>query len=198
MGNLSLSSPWIRHYRKIQALFKYDSDVNVVLDESNEERPVVTLFVSEPDKAAALEGLIKSDVEFGNVTMRVLVRPANSKLQTPKLNSPYTRYYRSRHEFSRLEPTDLQKRFDAAFTFNRAYRYTTAVTGLGGCIWTYPIFSNNVVQYPSDDISDYFGVTSTLYEDIARDVLIELSGVFYCTELKKGSREEGDEEKCLE
>lgn len=195
MGNLTLSSPWIQHYRKIQALFKHDRDINIILDQSNEERPVVTLYVRDLDKAAALEELVKSDVEFGNVTMRVLVKPANSNLQLIRssgsgLANPYSTF---RFDRSLPEEPDIHKRLDAAFVYNNAYSYTASVTGIGGVVWTYAIFSKKVVQYPSDDISDYFGVTSTLYEDIARDVLIDIPGVFYCTNKPKKYRRRENE-----
>ena len=193
MGNLTLSSPWIQHYRKIQALFKHDRNINIVLDQSNEERPVVTLYVTDPDKAVALDELVRKNVEFGAVSMQVVVKPANPELQLVKVHNtnPYTSY---RFDRSLPEAPDIQKKLDAAFVYNNAYCYTASVTGIGGVVWTYAIFSKKVVQYPSDDISDYYGVTSTLYENIARDGLIDIPGVFYCTNKpKKYKRREDDE-----
>jgi len=48
---------------------------------------------------------------------------------------------------------------------------------------TYVLFKNKVVQYFIDNIGDYNGMKSTLYEDIARDIFEDVDGVFFCTAL---------------
>ena len=50
---------------------------------------------------------------------------------------------------------------------------------------TYVVFRNEVVQYYTDDLGDYFGMASTLYEDIARDLFSEVDGIYFCTNTEK-------------
>ena len=44
------------------------------------------------------------------------------------------------------------------------------------------VFENRVVQYFNDCLNDPYGLESTLFEDIARDVFIETNGVYFNTE----------------
>lgn len=47
--------------------------------------------------------------------------------------------------------------------------------------FNYVFFRKEVVQYWNDNMGDGHGITSTLYQNIARDVFGEIPGVFYCT-----------------
>ena len=48
----------------------------------------------------------------------------------------------------------------------------------------YVVFKNRVVQYWSDNLGDINGNTSTLYENIARDVFGETDNVCFNTDTK--------------
>lgn len=43
------------------------------------------------------------------------------------------------------------------------------------------LFKKEVVQYFTDNLGDYNGYRSTLYENIARDIFGDIVGVFFCT-----------------
>ena len=45
----------------------------------------------------------------------------------------------------------------------------------------YVIFQKEVVQFFTDDLTDIYGLCSTLYQDIAKDVFENVGGVFFCT-----------------
>lgn len=47
---------------------------------------------------------------------------------------------------------------------------------------TYIVFKNKVVQFWNDDLSDIYGNRSTLYQDIAKEIFGESSGIFFCTD----------------
>ena len=44
------------------------------------------------------------------------------------------------------------------------------------------LFDKTVVQYPNDDIGDYYKECSTLYQDLAKDLIGEEEGVHFCTD----------------
>ena len=45
----------------------------------------------------------------------------------------------------------------------------------------YCVFSKEVVQYPIDNLADINGNRSVLMEDIAREILTDANGVYFCT-----------------
>lgn len=115
--------------------------------------------VDNPTKAAALEELLPNTVEFGNVVLSIVVVPANPD---------YTK-------------VDL---FRMAFSGNPAFCFLETIDDPRALPVSYCVFENEVVQYPADDISSYWGIQSTLYEDIAREIFEgRHDGIFFCTDL---------------
>ena len=158
MAKISLSPPWVEYYHKINELFKYDPEVRVIYDE-NQNR--LSLYVDNENKAIALTELLPETKEFGAVLMEIVVIPANTKKNLRKTN------------ISLIE---------AAFENNPIVNDIKIISGLFSYDLNYVIFKNCVVQYFSDNLGDYNGLKSTLYEDIARDVFDSCEGVFYCTD----------------
>ena len=168
MALLKLSSPWVEHYRKIEAMFKNDSDVKVIFNENDME---VRLYVdNRTSKANAIEELLVSPVEFGNVTLNITVIPANEatyKVDFKASKNP------------------------ACTVLHEAFRGNTAWTGIEECklgpsVFTYVMFKKEVVQYFNDSLNHPEGIHSTLYQEIAKDIFKSLDGVFYCTEIYEG------------
>ena len=154
---LKLSSPWQIYYHKINALFAQDPEVNVVFDDAKYE---LKLFVDNPIKADAIAKLLPVEQSFGNVTIKVTVIPANKD--------------------------SIGDVFRAAFNKNPALRYVadidTPMTGKLSCV----VFQNRVVQFFADNMLDINGVISTLYQDIAKDVLVPDELVSYSTDIVEG------------
>ena len=50
------------------------------------------------------------------------------------------------------------------------------------------VFKNCVVQFFNDNLNDAHGLISTLYQEIADDVLVNIDfhGVYYCTDVEVG------------
>lgn len=156
---LDLSSPWVIFYKEMSKMFEMDSEVKLEYDEDNYE---IKLFVENTDKANALMQLLPEEKEFGNVTVKITVIPAN------KENMTYEELYK------------------AAFKNNPVVSYITR--GGGDYITqneTYVVFEAEVVQYFNDDLGDINRIKSTLYQDIAPDIFEHKTGVHYCTEYTK-------------
>ena len=164
MAKISLSPPWVEYYHKINELFKHDPEVKVIYDE-NQNR--LSLYVDNENKAAALTELLPETKEFGTVVMEIVVIPSNTKKNLRKTN------------ISRKTNIYL---IEAAFENNPIVNDIKIISGLFSYDLNYVIFKNCVVQYFNDNLGDYNGLKSTLYEDIARDVFDSCEGVFYCTD----------------
>lgn len=151
---MKLVSPWTNFYREIEALFAKDSEVKVLM---NEEVPEVKIYVDNSRKADAIAYLLPEEKDFGNVKLKITVVPAND---------------------------GIKSKFDAiqeAFLGNPALSYVwQARTPFGE--FDYVVFDAEVVQYFNDDMRDVNGNKSTLYQDIARDVIGEEANLCFCTD----------------
>ena len=170
MATLKLSAPWVIFYREVQAMFKEDKDVRVVYDEDN---MALKLYVENGCKAAALEKLLPTEKKFGDIVLKVEVIPANEPAEERFL------------KFRTIQSvdTDLADIFRDAFSRNPIYDYVDVVNGIFGFTACYVVFAKKVVQYFTDDIGDAFGNCSTLAQNIAKDIFVDLAGVFYCTNI---------------
>ena len=154
MASVNLVSPWVDHYRKIAALFEEEPNIQVIYNNDDRE---VKLYVEDELKVDALSKLLPASKMFGSVTLKVTVLPAN---------------------WGEVQSADV---YEDAFRGNKAVDFIETVKGIGNTPFTYVVFNKKVVQYFTDDLSDYHGIKSTLYQDIAKDVLKPSSGVFFCT-----------------
>lgn len=157
MARLKLSPPWDEYYRKVNALFSPDPDIHILYDE---EDYILKLFVDSDDKAAALKTLLPETVNFGNINMTIEIVPANG--------------------CGRVVGTE--DAIKLAFDGNPIVNDIITTSGMGTFNATYVIFKKKVVQYFNDSLADIHGFRSTLYEDIAREVLGTDFGVYFCTD----------------
>lgn len=153
---LGLSSPWITYFRKIEALFEKDPDVAVDFED---DTTTLKIYVEKQGKAEAIDALLPDVIQFGNVEMGIQVIPANGT--DPRLEL-----------------------FRKAFEGNEAVVDITTVDSsvpiLGGN--SYVLFKPVVVQYYNDDLSTLDGYESTLYQDIADELLsVGDSRIYFCT-----------------
>lgn len=176
MAKLKMLSPWMVFYREVDAMFKKDPEVQVVYDE---DAQVIKLFVENIDKADALVQILPEEKEFGNVTVQIAVIPANNLLRSSSIDIP---------GFPCLTSEGLFKR---AFWRNEAVWSVETTKDIPGfpCL-TYVVFSKEVVQYFTDNLGDYHGITSTLYQNIAKDIFINTEGVYFCTDIATRVRPE--------
>ena len=161
MARLKLAAPWVEYYHQLEAFFAGDRSVQIILDEENFE---VKLYVTSSRKATALDALLPKTIEFGNVTLKVTVVPANE-------------FYDFGCEKSKAGLLHI------VLQDNDAYSYEKTIEGVFTNNITYFVFENEVVQYFNDSLSDIHGLCSTLYENLARVIFGETEGVFFCTDL---------------
>lgn len=153
-NEMKLSAPWEIFYRQMEAMFGKDPQITLDIDH---DKRVVKLLVDNPTKADALGKILPATKEFGNITVSIVVVPANKQ-----------HFYNSTV-------------FDDAFDGNPAYAYaeTVKMDGTNNPM-TFVVFAKEVVQYYGDNPFAEHGQISTLYEDIAEEVF-DTNGVYYST-----------------
>lgn len=153
-NTFKMVSPWVEYYRKVETLFKQDPAVTTMFDEDKKE---ILLYVNGAVKADALSQLLPTEVEFGNVIVKIKVIPANDNRQ----------------------PIDLIR---DAFSGNKALE-DIFIAHVASNDFNFVIFRKEVVQYWNDNLGDAHGIRSTLYQELAKEVIGEYDGVFYCTDI---------------
>lgn len=154
MSELQIASPWVTFARKIYCLFVDDPDVRVEFDNEN---VTLNLYVDNALKAEALDMLFPQEKEFGNVTMFINIIPGNDEVSKADL-------------------------FKAAFAGNPVVSRIERVDAYGQT-FDYVLFAKEVVQFANDNMGDYHGIVSTLYQDIAEEVFDDHGGIFFCTDI---------------
>lgn len=164
MAIIKKSAPWVTYYREVNELFKKDKKVLVVFDEENVE---LKIYVDNPAKASAIQYLMPTEKEFGNVTLKIDVIPANGKTLRD------------------VNTSNILTIACDAFLDNDAVYMVTDVRSAFDLV--YVIFRKEVVQYFDDNLGDINGNCSTLYEVIARDVFNDM-GIKFCTDCGRENR----------
>lgn len=162
MAKLKLSPPWYVFYEEVKAMFKNDPQVHVIFDE---DECTLKLYVNSDEKAYALSQVLPGEKEFGNVKMTIIVIPANEKEDK----------FLTLLDYPSVDP------WEAVFVLNSAVDSIRTVEWIGGQSFTYVIFKKEVVQYYTDNMGDLDGMSSTLYETIAKDIFVNTNRTFFCT-----------------
>ena len=138
MPIIKKSAPWVTYYREVDALFEKDEEVFVVLDEENVE---LKIYVNNQSKASAIQYLMPTEKEFGNVILKIEVIPANGM------------------KIRNVDETNILDIVCDAFRENDAVYMVTGVRSMFDLI--YVIFRKEVVQYFDDNLGDINGNCST-------------------------------------
>lgn len=150
-----LSPPWQTYVSEVKALFGQDDEIHILYDD---EEKTLKLFVDNDVKADALSRLLPAEKTFGNVKITIEVVPAN-KDEVP----------------SRI--ADIKNAFNGNGAVDFIYDAETPFGDMH-----YVVFEPEVVQFYNDDMSDINGNRSTLYQEIAREILGNADGnVYFCT-----------------
>lgn len=165
---LKMSPPWSVYISKVEALF--DGDPQIACNVSHtSDNPYIILACNNGDKVAALQQILPSEVKFGNITLKVEIDGV-----------PSNRTFRTKKEL-----------FEVAFEKNPAFAYAVCPTedGYEWFAMTYVVFKNHVVQFFADNLNDCHGIISTLYENIAEEILTGegVKGVYFNTDVEHGS-----------
>lgn len=163
MARLKLSSPWDIYYKELKCFFNDDSEITIIFDE---DIPEIKLCVDNDIKAFALSQILPMEKKFGNVTLKITIIPSNKNGLTDVdkekiINNPYA----------------------VAFRNNSVLVYVKKVDTIVMGTITYVVFENFVVQYFDDNLYNFNGICSTLYQDIAKKVFKEDNSVHFCTDI---------------
>lgn len=156
MEKVKLSPPWDTFVHEIYALFDEDPDVSILFDRDEME---VKLYVESQKKADALMQLLPTEKEFGNVMLKITVVPVD------------------------VLGDSIEDLVTAAFEGNPVLSEIRSITSLLGS-FSYAVFRKEVVQFYNDQLDDIHGNKSMLYQEIAKDVLGQQEGIFYCTDVE--------------
>ena len=163
---LKILSPWAITIKKFEALFDGDPQIacNTNFSGSN---PVIVLACNNGDKVTALQQILPEEITFGGVTLKVAVD-----------GTPSNRAFTNKKEL-----------FEVAFKGNPAFAYAVSPVD-DGYNWfsiVYVVFNNTVVQFFADNLNDCHGIISTLYQDIATELLTGpgAQGVFFNTNVER-------------
>lgn len=154
-AKIKMSSPWVTLLNEYVAMFGDDPDIKV---ESRNDGMTIRLLVSNSDKADALTQLLPDHYDFGTVTVGIEVVPDNGF------------------------DTARSSLFVRAFANNPVLSRIITLSDVFASPITYVVFRKEVVQFWNDNLGDPHGNVSTLYQDLAGDVLGDQDGILYCTE----------------
>ena len=163
---LKILSPWAITIKKFEALFDGDPQIACNVDYSG-SAPSIVFACNNGDKVAALQRILPEQVAFGGIVLKVAVD-----------GTPSNRAFVSKKEL-----------FEVAFSGNPAFAYAVAPVE-EGATWfdmVYVVFNNCVVQFFADNLNDCHGVISTLYQDIAAELLTGegAQGVYFNTNVER-------------
>ena len=156
MSNITrISPPWEILYSEMEEMFGRDPEVHLERLYSTDEKKIA-LRVDNQEKAEALETLLPPSITYGNIEVKIVVIPAN------------------------LRSESVVEKYVKAFSGNPVLERVETVQMLGDEIH-FLLFENKVVRFFADNIGDYQGKKSMLYEDIAKEIFKFRPGIYFCT-----------------
>ena len=156
MNGVKISPPWTTYYRELVELFKKDKEIFIEFDKNKNEIEITT---TKYEKSLALKKVLPCEKDFGGVKLKI-----NVVYKEPKM--------------------DAINAFKELAINNPIFKYTYVFPTSANPI-AYVVFAKEVVQYWNDDMSDPHGITSTLYENLAREVFSENPVIIFSTDSDK-------------
>ena len=112
--------------------------------------------------------LLPLEKTFGNVTLNISVVPANPAID-PSI---------------REDTEDIVDLYQDALYDNPIVEDIIR-EDIPGLDITYIVFKKEVVQYFTDNLGELYGMHSTLYQDIAKDIFFNKTpNIFFCTSVE--------------
>lgn len=155
-NEFKMAAPWVTYFEKLKALFEQDPEIiNMRLVEENGGYRI-KIYVAKEDKAYAISKLLPFVACFGNVTVPIVI-------------------------YSGKEEDNWIDFFVDAFRGNPIIKEIIESVGPTEDM-NYVVFKKEVVQYYNDNMQSMDGFSSTLYENIAREIFKDSpTGTFFCT-----------------
>ena len=162
-NNTRIIAPWYEYQKKIVALFSHDPHITISSVYKPEGREVDYAFdieVRKHEKFEALNRMIPSVKEFGNITLGIQLFD----------------------EENTTKKDDIAAICKAMFADNPIVDDVRVVTDQFGVQQVYVMFKAEVIQYYRDEFTDYNGLWSGLAQDIAKEIIDNsLGNLHFCT-----------------
>ena len=161
MTNFKLEAPWYTYNKMVAKLFETDREVEVSeVIPGNDGGYSMTVVVSDHDKYIALDRVMPKKVEFGNITLNIVVKSSESN--------------------NAIE--DYVELYKTVFKGNMLVKDFKVATDFSGFTHCFVRFWPEVVQFFNDNTADYNGNWSGLAQDIAKEVFADCpAGIHFCT-----------------
>lgn len=122
-----------------------EDEIKIVLTNTDLDNPVIKYYVNSKSRRAALGKYLPSSVAFGNITLINEVVEADGRI------------------------SDEKSTFTDIFSNWESVSYIEKMSGWSPVLcWI--VFKPTVVQYDNDNIQSPNGISTTLYEDLAREI----------------------------
>lgn len=170
---VKLSPPWESHMQMLKAFFKGDDRIEVVIgtQEGTQKGTVVgQIRVADADCFIALGQALRQTVKFGNVTLYVVIVPANEEVEAKigkKLKAG-----------KKLLPLAALKE---ALKKNPAFS-KLKMSRLGDRSICFCVFKPAIIQWYNDNLGNPWKITSCMHECQAENVFADEIGALWCTE----------------
>lgn len=146
MSRIKLSPPWVTYWKKLEALFNADPDIEVGQLYDAEDRKEIWIYVSDEKKYRALVNLLPTYPDFGNVKLKNVIK------------------------FKGGPEQDTFQDLKDLFADNKNVQELKEAVDFAGTPHLFINFKPEVIQFRNDDTSDYYGLYTGLAEDIAREI----------------------------
>lgn len=155
---VKMSAPWYIYFEQIKSIFEQDPEIDKIIFDN--EKYIIRLYINNKEKAEAIEKILPDQKVFGNIIVNIEIIPNNISKEDNKFELIEKAF----------EGNPIISEFIHEELFDKPIYYV--------------VFKKEVVQYYSDDLSDAHGVTSTLYQDIAKEIIGENEGIYFCTDIE--------------
>lgn len=162
-NNVKISSPWAQFQKMVQTIFAQDPDIKVQ-KEDLEEGAIKSFWIESQnsERLAALQSLMKEEIDMGNITIKMDFRYANGAYD------------------GSFDPNDIETwkiAFKCCPYFVTTYTVAPSIVSPG---FSYAVFSRNLVSFFNDNLADYCQNTHMIAADAVREMTIECN-VMLCT-----------------
>ncbi|MGF2616195.1 hypothetical protein FZC84_00260 [Rossellomorea vietnamensis] len=158
--DIQLSPPWITYFNELKFSIGEDPEVTVGPLIPVGSTFIALVTVSDNQKAIALATLLKSSVEFGNITVNVVVVNGDQEIVNP-LPCP-------------LSPFTVAALMETALSGNPYFVEVVVKPQIPGePDAVYPVFTPEVIQFFNDDISNLCNTFTGVAANVFADVLVE-------------------------
>lgn len=156
-AQVKLSPPWYTFWNKVKATIGKDPSVTVGQLQTGSTPYVIPITTANAAKAQALANILKPFIHIGSLVINVQVSVPNGQPLKPQT------------------PANPQQLFDMTKTALTGNTLLSSVQKQaifpGGPDVVWPIFTPSVVQFPNDDLSDFYHNYNGVASDVFKDVL---------------------------